>query len=164
MKPSQRNRRRSLARFGRCQASCGFTLLEVILALAILGGSLAMLGEVWRLAGRNASDAAAETRAQILAESLMDEALVGVPTIKEGVRQPLPDFENEPTRWLYTMRLNAAPVEGLQLLEIVVEQDLEPHLNPVKFRIVRWTPSEAEVDESQEEVQAVQDAAGSAGT
>ncbi len=33
----------------------GFTLLEIILALAILAGSLAALGEVMRMADQNAS-------------------------------------------------------------------------------------------------------------
>jgi prepilin-type N-terminal cleavage/methylation domain-containing protein len=51
----------------------GFTLLEVILALVILGASLAMLGEVLRLANRNAEESRLEARAQILAASIMDQ-------------------------------------------------------------------------------------------
>ena len=49
-----------------------FTLLEIILSLAILAGSLAALGEVMRLADQNASMTGDETQAQILAASIMD--------------------------------------------------------------------------------------------
>ena len=55
----------------------GFTLLEIILALAILAGSLAALGEVMRLADQNASMTRDESQAQILASSVMDELVAG---------------------------------------------------------------------------------------
>ena len=54
-----------------------FTLLEIILSLAILAGSLAALGEVMRLADQNASMTGDETQAQILAASIMDELVAG---------------------------------------------------------------------------------------
>src|SRR5262245_31381311 len=55
----------------------GFTLLEIILALAILAGSLAALGEVMRLADQNATMTRDESQAQILAASIMDELIAG---------------------------------------------------------------------------------------
>ena len=71
----------------------GFTLLEIILALAILAGAMATLGEVMRLADQNATMTEGETQAQILAASLMDEfacgsreiALVGAPSPPTGL-------------------------------------------------------------------------------
>ena len=140
----------------------GFTLLEVILALAILGGALAVLGEVWRLASRNAADAGAETRAQLLAASFLDEALAGTGAVKEATRQPVEAVDN--VAWLYTLRTAAAPIEGLEMVEVIVEQDLEPQFNPVKYRLVRWIPSVAEVAESVEESQPAQGAAGGTGS
>ena len=69
----QVERRRSRRR--RPGEASAFTLLEVILALVILGGALAIFGEVVQLANRSAVDARAETQAQLLASSLMDEIM-----------------------------------------------------------------------------------------
>ena len=66
-----------MAKPGRTTGQSGFTLLEIILALAILAGSLAALGEVMRLADQNASLTEDETQAQILAASVMDELVAG---------------------------------------------------------------------------------------
>ena len=55
----------------------GFSLLEIVLALAILAGALAALGEVMRLGDQNAEAAGDETQAELLAESVMSELVVG---------------------------------------------------------------------------------------
>ncbi len=69
----------------------GFSLLEVVLALAILAGALAALGEVMRLGDENASAAADETRAEMLAESVMSEILVGARRAWCSERPDAPD-------------------------------------------------------------------------
>ena len=117
-----------------------FTLLEVILALAILAGSVAVLSEVLRLADRIANDAEAETRAQILASSLLDEMASGLVEFTEVHREPL---ETEGTdRWIYSVTLSPIAsdnhVEGLTSVEILVEQDLRKSFRPVKFRLLSW--------------------------
>ena len=58
-------------------ANAGFTLLEVILSLAILAGSLAALGEVMRMADQAARLTEDETQRKILAASIMDELVCG---------------------------------------------------------------------------------------
>ena len=55
----------------------GLTLLEVLLALAILGGALATIGELMRIGARNAEIARDKTTAQLLAEATMGELEVG---------------------------------------------------------------------------------------
>jgi general secretion pathway protein I len=117
-----------------------FTLLEVILALAILAGSVAVLSEVLRLADRNANDAEAETRAQLLASSLLDEMASGLVEFTEVHREPL---ETEgPDRWVYSVTLSPISsdhhVEGLTSVEILVEQDLKKSFRPVKYRLLSW--------------------------
>ena len=126
-----------------------FTLIEVILALVILGGALAIFGEVMQLANRNAVDARAETMAQILAGSVMDEILAGSIDASQANRQPLEVDDDD--RWLYSVTIGTTDYEGVIPIEVEVEQDLEQNLNPVKFRLVRWLPSEAETDENEEE-------------
>jgi len=55
----------------------GLTLLEVILALIILGGALVAVGELIRTASRSARDARDATSAQVIADSLMSEIAAG---------------------------------------------------------------------------------------
>lgn len=126
-----------------CQA---FTLLEVILALAILAGSVAVLGEIMAIAGRHARETQAETRAQLFAATVMDEMLAGITEVAQISRQPLESTDTVP--WVYSVTVNPTTITGLSSIEVLVEQDLEPRFNPVKFRLVRFyaepaTPTDA---------------------
>ena len=56
----------------------GFTLLEVILALAILAGALTVLGELARRSLHNAEVSRATSEAQLLCESKLAEMAAGV--------------------------------------------------------------------------------------
>jgi type II secretory pathway pseudopilin PulG len=138
--PSTHRQRSKVAR-GRT----AFTLLEVILSLVILGAALAMLGEIMRLANRNAVDARAETQAQMLAESLMDEILAGSIDPSDAARQSLE--VDDATPWVYSITIGTSDVEGILPVEVTVEQDLEPRYNPVKFRLLRWMPTYPEMPE-----------------
>jgi len=126
-----------------------FTLLEVILALAILAGAVAVLGEIMRAAGRSAADAQAETRAQLLACSLMDEMVTGVLEPTEQTRVALETDDVAP--WVYSVTFGTLNLEGLMSVELIVEQDLEKQFNPVRYRLVRWLPSVTEAAEEDEE-------------
>jgi prepilin-type N-terminal cleavage/methylation domain-containing protein len=132
----------------------GFTLIEVILALVILGGALAIFGEVMQIANSNAVDARAETQAQLLASSVMDEIMAGVQDESPVSRQPL-EVEDA-TRWLYSVEIGTSDIEGVYPLTVTVEQDLEAQFNPVKFRLLRWMPAVVETDENTEEADAQQ--------
>lgn len=125
-----------------------FTLLEVILALAILAGAVAMLGEAMSIASRSASDAQAEAQAQLLASTVMDEMLSGMIELSDQSRQPL-EFDSA-IPWVCSVTLGDTKLAGLMSVEVLVEQDLEPQFRPVKFRLVRWISSETElgVDEA----------------
>jgi prepilin-type N-terminal cleavage/methylation domain-containing protein len=129
--------------------SRAFTLIEVILALVILGGALAIFGEVMQLANSNAVDARAETQAQLLASSVMDEILAGVQDDSPVSRQQL--VVADEIGWLYSVEVGTSDIEGVYPLIVTVEQDLEAQFNPVKFRLVRWAPTVAETSENDEE-------------
>src|SRR5690606_31678516 len=116
-----------------------FTLLEVILALVILGAALAIFGEVMQLANQNAADSRAETQAQLLATSLMDEILAGSIDDSPANRQPLE--VDDDVKWVYSISTGTATVDGVYPLVIEVEQDVEAKFNAVKFRLVRWLSS-----------------------
>ena len=126
-----------------------FTLLEVILALVILGAALAIFGEVMQLANQNAADARAETQAQLIASSLMDEILAGSIDDSPANRQPL-EIDDD-VRWVYSVSTGTTTVEGVYPLVVEVEQDVEAEFNPVKYRLVRWMATTPEGSEASEE-------------
>jgi general secretion pathway protein I len=143
------------------RVSRAFTLIEVILALVILGGALAIFGEVMQLANSNAVDARAETQAQLLASSVMDEILAGVQDDSPVSRQQL--VVADETGWLYSVEVGTSDIEGVYPLIVTVEQGLEAQFNPVKFRLVRWAPTVAETSENEEEAAADQEDARESG-
>ena len=70
------------------------SLLEVVLAAAILAGSLAVLGQYLNAARVASAKAASETEALMLAESLMDDA---VATLSAG--ETAPDLSEQSGVW-----------------------------------------------------------------
>ena len=124
----------------------GFTLLEVILALVVLGAAVAILGEVMRLANRGAVDARAETQAQLLAASVMDEMIAGYADLSSITRQPLVAETDGP--WVYSVTVGTSTLLNIVPVEVVVEQDLEREFNPVRFRLTRWLADLPEAAES----------------
>ncbi|MBX3425215.1 MAG: type II secretion system protein [Pirellulales bacterium] len=119
-----------------------FTLLEVILALAILGGAVALLGEIMRMANRGAVDARAETQAELLALSVMDELESGYADLASVTRQPLSAVDPETVAtdgpWVCSVAVGTSQIIGIVPVEVLVEQDLEQQFNPVRYRLVRW--------------------------
>jgi type II secretion system protein I len=131
--------RRSVWQNGSGAASEGFTLLEIILALAILAGSLAALGEVMRLADQNATMTRDESQAQILAASVMDELVAGARDLIAVDRGEF-DFISDPP-WVYSVVIEQTAYEQLVAVRVLVEQDIDPRLQPARFALVRWLPN-----------------------
>jgi prepilin-type N-terminal cleavage/methylation domain-containing protein len=114
----------------------GFSLLEIILSLAILAGSLAALGEVIRQADRHASLSGDETRGQIIASSIMDELIAGYRPLT-SVNQMVYDATMDPP-WQYSIAVETTAFTELICLRVLVEQQLSPELQPARFELVRW--------------------------
>jgi type II secretion system protein I len=117
----------------------GFTLLEIILALAILAGSLAALGEVMRSADQNAAGTRDETQAQILAASVMDELIAGVLPLS-AVSQQQFALPSEPP-WVFSIALEQTGYEELIVVRVLVEQQTDARLQPSRYELVRWLPN-----------------------
>jgi type II secretion system protein I len=120
-------------------AGLGFTLLEVILALAILAASLAALGEVMRLADHNAALTRDETQAQIIASSIMDELVAGARALT-ATNQAVFDAEWDP-QWTYSIALEQTGFAELVAVRVSVQQQLDAPLQPARFELVRWMPN-----------------------
>ena len=122
----------------------GFTLLEVILALTILAGALAVLGEVSRLALRNAAAARDLARAQLLAESKLAEIEAGITSTDSVDKVAFDTTANsldpgEPA-WLYSINSQSTDEDGVISVRVTVTRDLPAGQHPVKFSLVRWLP------------------------
>ena len=114
--------------------AAGFSLLEVILALSILVGAIAVLGELVRLGTMNAASARDITQAQLLCETKLAEVMAGL-TFPEIV-QSVP-CETDPT-YLYSIDVQPLDMPGLMILTVTVTQDVPINHRPAEFTLVRW--------------------------
>ncbi|MFZ1935993.1 MAG: prepilin-type N-terminal cleavage/methylation domain-containing protein [Thermoguttaceae bacterium] len=123
----------------------GFSLLEVILALAILAGSIAVLGESSRLALRNAEIARDLAHAQLLCESKMAEITVGITAAETVGNTPFDttmtaSLDPSAPGWLYSIDTQTTDEEGLIAVRVTVTRNLPAAKHPVSFSLVRWIP------------------------
>lgn len=127
----------------------GLSLLEVLLALAILGGTLAIIGELIRVGGRNAEQARDVTTAQIHCESLMAQVSSGLLPAQTTVDVPIND-PNSPDEWLYSIVTQPVDQNGLLAVQVTVTQNPQLYVRPVSFAALRWMidPNSTETENS----------------
>ena len=137
----------------------GLSLLEVLLALAILGGALVTIGELHSLGRRAGVQARDLTTAQILCESKLAEIVAGITPTESVLQQPLGDETLEDSSWLYSIESQEASQPGLLAVQVTVEQDPKQIGRPVRFSLVRWV-----VDPNRETAESNGESNGESGT
>lgn len=142
----------------------GLTLVEILLAIVILGGVLTILGEVARQGFHSAGEARDTTQAELICESLMGMLRAGLIPLETQTEIPLdsdyPDtnaFRAHNTgeeRWYYSVDVFATDTEGLLEVAITVRENLPENQRPIMCRLIRWmidpdflTQMEEEMDE-----------------
>lgn len=124
-----------------CQRRRGFSLLEIMLALAILGGAMAVLSQI---AGTG-TDAAREARslatARVLCQTKLAEILID-PTVSPQSVPPTPiaSFDSASTaEFSYMVEVQPAPIDGLLALRVTVEA-VDPNDGPplANYSLDRW--------------------------
>jgi general secretion pathway protein I len=133
---------------GNLSYKSGFTLLEVMLALAILVGALAVLGEFGRLGLRNAKTTRDLTRAEMLCESIMSEVSAGILSTDSVQNSPVLDpvqgtavsdsQTDDVAPWVYSIDSQTIDEDGLLSVTVTVSQDLPSTQLPVSFSLVHW--------------------------
>lgn len=118
----------------RTRAAGGLTLLEVMLAIAILGGCLAVIGELVRLGVRHAEEAREQTKAQLLCESKLEEIAAGIAPLEGASAVP---FELDP-EWTYTVEAVSLDQQGLIQVSVTVQPAESERLYPMTFTLSRW--------------------------
>ena len=136
----------------------GFTLLEVILALAVFGVSAVLLSELMNLGVRNARAARDGTQAQLLCETIMTELLTGVRPLQS---EPNAQLQDDPTAssvekapWISDITVEVIDtVDGaynmLALLVTVRENNDDPRKQ--EFTMARWILDPDTLPEEEEE-------------
>lgn len=110
-----------------------------MLALAILGGAIVVLGEAGRFALENARVARDLATAQLLCESKLAEIVCGM-ELPDPVQGALLAEGTSPgaPAWLYSIEAATIDQQGLLAVQVTVTQDLPPEKRPVACTLVRW--------------------------
>ncbi len=116
----------------------GFTLMEVIISLAILGMSMAAIGALVRIGGQNATRARILTTAQFLADSKLSEIKSGI--IAPTPTGPIPFLPTETMEpFQYTIQIEDIDSQGMLMgVRILVEYIPEDAGAAFQHSITTW--------------------------
>jgi type II secretory pathway pseudopilin PulG len=120
----------------------GLTLLEVILSIAILGGALAVIGELIRIGSRSAANARDLTTAQLYCESKLNSLAAGIDEPTSISAAPLDDSGE----WIYFIEPQDADEAGMIAVRVTVMQSPDQVAQPVSFSLSRWILDPAVVE------------------
>ncbi len=149
----------------RIRHRTALTLLEVILAMAILAGSFATLGQLVAIGIRAAAASRDQTQVQLLAESVLSEISAGVLPVENMNQVPL---ESHPG-WLISAVVDNAIQQGMLRVTIIVQRDSQRQRSTY-YEISRWmrdpslplpTEDVEETDEDSESSSATDNTTGS---
>ena len=138
----------------------GMTLLEVILSLALLGGAVAVLGEVARMSFQHARIARDLIQAELLAESTLAKVRLGIIEMESVLDVPvgldrqdiIPDTHtaavgSTAVLWLYSVEILDV-TDYLIEIAVTVRQNVPAEQRPIVCRLVRWLALEPEEEEA----------------
>lgn len=115
----------------------GTSLLEIILAIAILGVSLAAIVELVRvgsMAGRLSSDL---TTAQLICDAVLSEVACGALPAQSTGQSPASNYDTT-GRWQYQISTTTLDEAGLLGIQVTVTNIPQPGLTPITFTLYRW--------------------------
>jgi type II secretory pathway pseudopilin PulG len=117
----------------------GFSLLEAILALAILTSSIAVLGELVRMGSQHAALARDLTQAQFLCESTMSEIATGTQAAMAVADAPIdPTLAGGDASWVYSVNVGALELPGLVAVQVTVRKNQPSNKRPASYTLLRW--------------------------
>jgi prepilin-type N-terminal cleavage/methylation domain-containing protein len=114
----------------------GFSLLEVLLSIAILGGAMVVIGQLVNIGYRSAIEARIRSDANILVDGKMAEVSAGIielQSVSSSVIEENPD-------WMYSVDVQQAGQLGLLMVMVTVEQTPNSASNPISMSVVRLMP------------------------
>ncbi len=134
----------------------GFTLLEVILALAILAGSLAALGSVARISFENAERAAIEAEAELVASTVFEQLESGQISLT-AVEDAAWSDSASPFTWTYSVAIADTAFSELLSVSVRAQTLLPEETRPIGVNLSRWVINPdylaAQAESSEEEAE-----------
>lgn len=134
-----------------------FSLLEILLALAILGGALAVLSQIVGTGADSASSARDLSLARLICQAkLADTLLSGVTPVTIPSTPVISPDSSSSTPFLYTVDVIPAALDGMLAIRVSVEAQ-NPDGGPAlaSFSLTRWIVDPAlGLEEAQAEYEA----------
>ena len=118
----------------------GISLMEVILALAILGIASAYLAQAMQIAAQNAVRAQRLTQAELVAESVMNQVIAGVIPAQPANWSPYTSASSS-SNWNYSLSIVAAEMQGTIGIQVGVQEQVPGAaigLQPADLIATRW--------------------------
>lgn len=95
-----------------------FTLLEILVVLAILGMGLALVASIMRNAARYSERIEEETKVQLACDVMMNSILSGASVAPLGIETPIPDAP----KWFVKVELLDGPIEKVVAVRITAQK------------------------------------------
>jgi general secretion pathway protein I len=115
-----------------------FSLMEVILALAILAGAMVVLGELARQGLQHARSARDLTQAELICESKLAEITAGLVSPEAVAPTPVEVDPSATEKWLYSVDVAPAGVDGLLAVKVTVSDKNAQDQPGREISLTRW--------------------------
>ncbi len=127
----------------RCRFRRGFSLLEILLALAILGGSLAILSRIVETGTSAAIEARSLAEARLVCQAKLTEILLDAAngqTPQSVFSVPIDSFDESFTSSLnYSVEVLPPPIENIVAIRVtVVVQSPSAQSTLASYALTRW--------------------------
>ncbi len=130
--------KRILSTSFRKKEASGLSLLEVILALAILAIAVAILSQTMYLAAENGTRSKEMMAAQMLCESTMSEIITGIVPAQSTSWASISSSSSS-TDWSYMVEMLPAEQPGMMGVQVTVTNDPNrTSKSPIDVKLVRW--------------------------
>jgi prepilin-type N-terminal cleavage/methylation domain-containing protein len=127
----------------------GISLLEVVLALAILAVASAYLAQSMHIATENALRAESQTQAEMVAESVMSQVVAGLLSTQGVTWTPYANpnpfgsaaaFSDPDSQWMYMVTTMSTEVQGMLCVQVGVKEIVtgQPDDGRIEFYFNRW--------------------------
>ncbi len=118
------------------RARTGLSLLEVIVAAAILGIAMAVIGNFVHLGSLSAGQSKWISEAQILCDTKMAEVSSGVLPLQNNSGSSI----LEDPGWVYSVEVQSSNIEGLLSVTVTVQRAGSSASNLTPFSLMRLIP------------------------
>ena len=116
----------------------GLSLLEVVLALAILGIAVGILAQSMQLSSDNATRSQMQAQAQLMCESKMSEVVAGAIQIQPQDWMPISGIVGT-GQWYYSIQTMAAAQPNMIGVVVSVTDNISnPTSSSNNYQLVRW--------------------------